>query len=226
MNNTHLSLIDISKTFLCGDSVTTVFNNIDICFKQEQTYGIVGMSGAGKSALMHIIAGIDTPSSGTVMCNNKDFADFSAQEFSYYLNTSIGLVFQSPYLLKELSVIENVMLPGYIAHNKTQLYKDAASLLEKVGLAEKMMSMPRELSGGQQQRVALARALINKPLFLIADEPTGNLDDATGKAIVDLMLDCQKEWRMGMIVSSHDQYVIEKMNEIYELVGGKLIKKR
>lgn len=226
MNNARLSLSGVSKEFAQGDSIAIVFNNIDICFMQEQTYGIVGLSGAGKSTLMHIIAGIDKPSSGSIISNGKKFDDYSAHEFSYYLNKSIGLVFQSPHLLKELSVIENVMLPGYSARDTARLYKDAVLLLEKVGLAEKMMCNPRELSGGQQQRVALARALINKPLFLIADEPTGNLDAATGRVMIELMLDCQKEWGMGMIISSHDQYVIKKMNEIYELVGGRLIKRR
>ena len=226
MNHATLTLNSISKNFRQGNQTITVLNNIDISFMQGKTYAITGLSGSGKSTLMHIIAGIDTPSNGTVTFNSTAINTLPAQKLSQHLNKSVGLVFQSPHLIKELSVLENVMLPGMIGnYEKKALTAKAHLLLEQVGLADKIHSTPRTLSGGQQQRAALARALINNPAFLIADEPTGSLDSATGKTIINLILACQNEWGMGVIISSHDEYVTEHMNEIYELTNGKLLKK-
>jgi ABC-type lipoprotein export system ATPase subunit len=136
------------------------------------------------------------------------------------------LVFQSPHLLRELSVLENVIVPGLIGgKNKNECIEHAKALLNHVGLFDKKDSKPGELSGGQQQRVAIARALFNNPAFLIADEPTGNLDLATGNSIIDLLLTCREEWGMGVIVSSHDEYVVERMDVVYVLSGGRLIEK-
>jgi ABC-type lipoprotein export system ATPase subunit len=225
MKPATLILNGISKNFRQGNQTITVLNNIDISFMQGKTYAITGLSGSGKSTLMHIIAGIDTPSSGTVTFNATVINTLPAQKLSQHLNRSVGLVFQSPHLIKELSVLENVMLPGMIGNYDTKAVKNKAhTLLEQVSLANTINNAPRTLSGGQQQRVALARALINNPAFLIADEPTGNLDLATGKTIIELILTCQKEWGMGIIISSHDEYVTEHMNEIYELVDGRLKK--
>jgi ABC-type lipoprotein export system ATPase subunit len=160
-----------------------------------------------------------------VLFNNVSLQTFSPPQMSHFLNTSIGLVFQSPHLLRELSVIENIILPGLInGQSKYNCEKRALELLKKVDVIQKKDSKIGELSGGQQQRVAIARALFNEPAFLIADEPTGNLDLATGKTIIDLLLACQQEWGMGIIISSHDEYVTEKMDEVYNLHEGKLAK--
>lgn len=225
MMHATLTLNNISKDFKQGNQTITVLNNIDISFMQGKTYAITGLSGSGKSTLIHIIAGIDSPSSGKVTFNTTILNTLSGKRLSQHLNNSVGLVFQSPHLIKELSVLENVMLPGMIGnYEKNKLNSKAHALLEQVGLADKINEAPRTLSGGQQQRAALARALINNPAFLIADEPTGNLDLATGETIINLLLTCQKEWGMGIIISSHDNYVTQKMHEIYELVDGKLKK--
>lgn len=224
MHNTILSMQDISKKYIQDNKEVIVLNAINTTFAQKKSYAITGKSGAGKSTLMHVLAGINKPSSGTVLCNNISIYDLPDSDHAQFLNKSIGLVFQSSYLLRELSVVENVLLPGLIGgYHKQDCYKRAHFLLKTVELFHKKENKIGELSGGQQQRVAIARALFNEPLFLIADEPTSNLDTATSKAIIDLLLSCQQEWGMGIIISSHDAYIAEKMDIVYTLHEGKLV---
>ena len=222
-----LALKEVTKYFLQGDSHITVLDSISILFEQGNTYAIIGVSGTGKSTLMHIIAGLDRPSNGSVSFDNQFLADFSPAQQSKFLNRSIGLMFQLPYLINELSVLENIMIPGLIA-KKSQHHceKKALLLLEQTGIVDKAHHKPASLSGGQQQRVALARALFNKPAFLLADEPTGNLDIATGKGIVNLLLFCKQEWNMGIIITSHDAYVAHAMEITYQLQAGQLTQKK
>jgi lipoprotein-releasing system ATP-binding protein len=223
MQQATLAAQDISKKFIQGKEEVIVLDGINATFTQQKSFAVTGISGSGKSTFMHILSGIDTPTYGNILFNNRAIYTFSDSERCQFLNKSIGLVFQSPHLLRELSVLENVMLPGLIGgRSKNDCTQHAQLLLKKVGLFEKKDSKPGELSGGQQQRVAIARALFNGPAFLIADEPTGNLDLATGKSIIDVLLSCRDEWGMGIIVSSHDEYVTQKMDVVYELNEGKL----
>jgi lipoprotein-releasing system ATP-binding protein len=223
MHHATLGAQDISKKFIQGTQEITVLDHINTVFIQQKSYAITGISGSGKSTFMHILANLDTPTSGTVLFNNNSLQKLSSTRREQFLNKSIGLVFQAPHLIKELSVIENIIIPGLISgRTRNDCEKKAIELLTKVELLHKKDSKIGELSGGQQQRVAIARALFNEPAFLIADEPTGNLDLATGKHIIDLLIACQKEWGMGIIVSSHDEYVAERMDEVYELREGTL----
>lgn len=225
MNKSVLRTDGIYKIFTQGTEEITVLNNIQSEFVSGNTYAITGISGSGKSTLMHILAGLDTPTKGNVFFNDLNLQTLLPLTLAQFLNKSIGLVFQSSHLIRELSVIENVMLPGLISGLSTHdCEKRAMELLDKVELTTKKNSKPGELSGGQQQRVAIARALFNEPAFLIADEPTGNLDLATGKTIINLLLACQRKWGMGMIISSHDDYVAQAMHEVYELSEGTLKK--
>jgi lipoprotein-releasing system ATP-binding protein len=227
MNKATLTCNQVHKSFIQGNQTSIVLDTIDICFMQGITYAITGHSGSGKSTLIHLLAGLDTPSQGNILYNNTTLSAFSQKEITTYRNQTIGLVFQSPYLIKELTVLENIMLPGMIANYDTTILQETARMLSAhIGIFEKIDCKPGELSGGQQQRVALARALINHPKFLIADELTGNLDFFTGQKIVDLIVQCQKEWGMGIIISSHDDYVANAMNEVYELNNGLLTKKK
>jgi len=213
----------IYKIFIQGTEKITVLNNIYSTFISGNTYAITGISGSGKSTFMHILAGLDTPTQGHVFFNDLSLQTLHPLTLAQFLNKSIGLVFQSSHLIRELSVIENIMLPGMInGQSKHDCEKKAIELLNTIDLIAKKDSKPGELSGGQQQRVAIARALFNEPVFLIADEPTGNLDLATGKAIIELLLSCHQQWGMGIIVSSHDDYVAQAMNEVYELSEGTL----
>ena len=221
-----LSLVELCKWYTQGSSTITVLKDVSATFKKGHSYAITGISGSGKSTLLHLLAGLDTPSSGALFFNGKNIQSFNDSQKSIYLNKSLGLVFQNPYLIKELTVLENVMIKGLIAgKGYNTCAQEAKVLIEHVGLSVKMSAFPGQLSGGQQQRVALARALMNQPEFLLADEPTGNLDLQTGQAIIDLILQLQKEWNMGLIISSHDEYVTCKMEAVYTLQDGSLFKK-
>ena len=220
---TTLAAHDVKKTYIQGNNTIQVLQGVTASFEQGTSYAITGPSGSGKSTLMHLLAGIDTPTQGTISLNSVDINTLSAAQKKTFLAKSLGLVFQLPYLISEFSVLENVMLKGMIAGNDSKDLEDQAHiLLDQVKLAHKAQSNPLSLSGGEQQRVALARALFNKPAFLLADEPTGNLDVATGKLIVELLLSCQAQWGMGIIVSSHDAYVCERMAHVLHLDNGKL----
>ncbi len=227
MKTVRLIADALVKWFDQGGARTVVLNGVTAVFHQGVKYAIIGPSGAGKSTLLHILAGIDTPTTGEVSCNEMGLSYFSAERKSFFLNKTVGLVFQFPYLIRELSVLENVMIPGLIAQKPYAYCVERAQyLLEEVGIPEKAKRTPASLSGGQQQRVSLARALFNEPAFLLADEPTGNLDTATGKEMLRVMLACQEKYTMGIIVNTHDEYIADAMQEVYELSGGKLIKKR
>ncbi len=222
MERSVLSARGIKKSFGMSQAAP-VLKEITVSFSQGTSYAIMGVSGTGKSTLMHLLAGLDAPTAGAVFFNEQNINQMSVQEHASFLRTSVGLLFQLPYLIKELSVIENVMLPALIAGQSDEgSLKKAQHLLECVGLTKKSDERPGSLSGGQQQRVALARALINEPAFLLADEPTGNLDERTGAQIVDLLLRLQREWQMGLIVSTHDAHVAERMEHRYSLHEGEL----
>lgn len=220
-----LTLENVYKNYLQAGVSVPVLKGVNTLFEQGKSYAITGASGSGKSTLIHLLAGLDDPSSGTVYFDQASLASLTASQKTFFLNKEIGLVFQYPYLIKELSVVENVAIKGLIAGiSMNEAIRKAKDLLAQVGLGEKVNAYPGQLSGGQQQRVALARALMNDPAFLIADELTGNLDQVTGTAVVDLMLKLQQEKGMGIIVSSHDEYVSSRMNILYELREGLLYK--
>ncbi|MDR3549896.1 MAG: ABC transporter ATP-binding protein [Candidatus Babeliales bacterium] len=220
----ELSASCIKKNFAQGDVKLEVLKGVTYHFEKNKSYAITGPSGSGKSTLIHLLAGLDKPTSGHIYFNGRDISEFLEPERHIFLRQSLGLVFQLPYLIRELSVIENVMIKGMIdGADKLQARKDALELLKKMGIEHKADHASFSLSGGEQQRVAIARALFTKPAFLLADEPTGNLDVATGKLIVELLLSCQEEWHMGIIISSHDEYVAQRMEKILHLDNGLLV---
>ncbi len=223
MHAAELLVQNLTKQFIQGSTPVNVLNGISARFTQGATYAITGASGSGKSTFLHLLAGIDTPTTGSVSFDAHNLATMSAQQQSHFLTHSVGLVFQYPYLIQELSVVENVALKGLIEGSSyAGCIEHASTLLKMVGLADKMNARPATLSGGQQQRVALARALFNKPAFLIADEPTGNLDEQTSVSVIHFIKDCQQEWGMGLIISSHDPYVAQLMDHTYHLHNGQL----
>lgn len=223
MDKSALYVDKLTKCFKQPTNHLELFKELTAHFLHNHSYAIMGASGSGKSTFMHLLAGIESPSTGAIYYNGHNIFTLADHERHAFLNTVIGVVFQQPYLIRELSVIENVMVPGLISK------KDAAwcnvralELLNAVGIGEKSSMSVTQLSGGQQQRVAIARALFNRPQFLLADEPTGNLDEQTGKSIVTLLLECQQRWHMGMIISTHDAYVAQHMQTNYLLANGQL----
>ena len=222
MNKAVLHLTSISKNFTQNGRTITVLDNITTEFVQGNSYAITGTSGTGKSTLLHLIAGLDTPTSGSLSFNCITLNTLSSTNLSLYLNKTIGLVFQTAHLIKELSVVENIMLPGLIANkNKGELIKKATTLLEKMDLLHKKNSPPAELSGGQQQRVALARALINEPLFLIADEPTGNLDSKTSDEVMEIFGQIQTAGNTVVLVT-HEEDIAAHAKRVVRLRDGNI----
>ncbi|MBS1986826.1 ABC transporter ATP-binding protein [Candidatus Dependentiae bacterium] len=221
-----ISATKITKQFTQGQASLLVLDHVDCTLIQGQTYAVTGVSGSGKSTLLHTLAGLDEPTTGTIFFNDRNMAKLTATQRHTLLNRSFGLVFQSSYLMKELTVLENVMMPGLIAGAPYEPCRaQAAEILSVVGLSEKASSHPLTLSGGQQQRVAIARALFNKPAFLFADEPTGNLDEKTGHDVVSFLLECQQQWNMGLVVSTHDIQVANRMQTTFVLHNGALTTK-
>ncbi len=218
-----LSMHDVHKSFLKGSIVMPVLQGITIIFNRESRYAITGVSGSGKSTILHLLAGLEIPTQGRVALCSENVDQISTLPSYNILRNHISIVFQTPCLINELTVIENIALKALIAgYNKKEAYKKAYELLDYVELAHAADQPPAVLSGGQQQRVSLARALVTRPAFLLADEPTGNLDEKTGTVIIDLLLMCQKNWNMGLIISSHDPYLASKMDVVAHLSDGKL----
>ena len=225
MHINTITVTQMKKLFGHGASQVTVLRDINATFKGGQSYAITGISGSGKSTLLNIIAGFDVPSEGALFFNEKPFDIFSAREKEQYLKRVVGFLFQKPYFIKELSVIENIILAGTIAGQPgIELHARARELLSVVGLTAYADQKPGVLSGGQQQRLCLARALCNKPLFLLADEPTAGLDAAHRTAIIELMHYGLQEWGMGVIVSTHDMVVAAALQHRMSLHEGVLTK--
>lgn len=215
-----LILQDVSKSYESQSKQQDVLTHVSYAFKPCTSYAIRGVSGSGKSTLLHLLSALDAPSSGVVLFGDKPIGSLG----NSFLQSTIGFMFQFHYLINELPVIENVMLPGLVRGEQLALCKERAQeLLAMVDLADKAQAYPSQLSGGQQQRVALARALFNKPMFLLADEPTGNLDAGNAQRIVDILLTASKEWGMGIILCSHDEAVYDRMETVLHLVDGHLL---
>jgi lipoprotein-releasing system ATP-binding protein len=219
----HLVAHHVYKDFLQGGKLLRVLRGISIDFSQNQTYAITGVSGSGKSTLLHLLGGLDEPTSGTILINNSPLNNISSKQKTKILNSYFGFVFQFHYLIKELTALENIILPGLARGTGKKACKShARMLLESMGLTSKEDAYPDQLSGGEQQRVSIARALFNKPAFLLADEPTGNLDAENAQQVVNLLLKAHQEWGMGIILCSHDPHVYKQMQTIYSLHEGVL----
>lgn len=221
MKKSTLLSKDLFKSFWQGEKELKVLSGINIEFEQGRSYAITGASGSGKSTLIHILGGLDKPSSGSIFIDNADIFSLNQKDKEKLLSEKLGFVFQFHYLIKELSVLENIILPGLIlGKTKAVAIQKAKKLLKKVDLLDKADSYPTELSGGQLQRVSILRAIFNEPAFLIADEPTGDLDASNAQIITDLLLECKDEWGMGLIICTHDKAVYERMDNILILKNG------
>lgn len=211
----------VFRTFVIGENRIEVLKGVSLSARKGEKLFLVGPSGAGKTSLLYTLAGLEKPDQGDVFINGKSLYRMSRREQAKVRNTSMGYVFQSFFLLPELTAIENVMVPSMIRGKKS---KDrAAELLERVGLSNRMNHLPNELSGGEQQRVAIARSLVNDPAIIFADEPTGNLDSKTGIAVMEILMELVEEQERTLIVVTHDADLAEKGDRKVTLVDGKIL---
>ncbi len=219
-----IKLEKVSKNFAFSEQKVRALQDINLEVNACESVAIVGKSGAGKSTLLSLIGTLDKPSSGRVILNSQEVGSMGDKELSHFRNRNIGFVFQMNNLLTEFSALENVMMPGLIGGLAPKLLEEKAkSLLSAVGLVERMKHRPGELSGGEQQRVAVARALVMSPPILLADEPTGNLDQKTGELIQDLLFSLCSEYKITMLLVTHDQRLAEKMPRKVVMEDGFLV---
>lgn len=219
--------INIKKSFLLKSGVLEVIKGIDLTINEGDMVGIFGPSGSGKSTLLYILCGLDRPTEGEVLFAGQKLSALSEEELFLFRNQKIGFLFQFHHLLPEFTAWENVMLPLLIKNGKIpEIRKRAERMLEEVGITERRQHKPEELSGGEKQRVALARALINEPLCLFLDEPTGNLDQESSENLLSLLRRLNQEKKTTMLLVSHNERVKEIVNKVYYLRDGRLFNEK
>lgn len=215
---------NLYKSYTIMNRNLNVLKGVSFSVETGTSVAIVGASGAGKSTLLHILGGLDTPDSGSVMFQGTDLYHCSAARRALIRARHVGFVFQSYHLLPELTVLENAVLPGMTGKGPVSSFaamkERARDLLSRVGLDERTHHRPMELSGGEQQRLALARALMNEPDFLLADEPTGNLDDETGRQVLDYVFQLAAEHGHTLVVVTHSEQVARRCNRHIRLEDG------
>ncbi len=222
MSETILSMKGIIKRYQMGEEEQTVLRGIDFEVKKGEFVAVLGPSGSGKSTLMNIIGCLDTPSEGTYILHGRDVSGLSESELAQVRSREIGFIFQQFQLLQRQDAMENVELPLIYAGMPTrERHERAKTMLERVGLCDKLHHYPNQLSGGQQQRVAIARALANNPTILLADEPTGALDQQTGKQVMNLFHDLNEEGNT-IIMITHDIGIARHARRIVRLLDGDL----
>jgi len=222
-----LEVKNLTKKFQSGDSTVTAVNGISFSVPDGQFASIVGRSGSGKSTLLSLLGALDKPTDGSIVVGDQDVTAMGDHQLIAYRGKSIGFVFQNYNLVPSLTALENVMLPMEFAKvPKAERIERATKLLEEVGLEnDQIQRNPGRLSGGQQQRVAIPRALANRPKLILADEPTGNLDTATGKMIFDLLHSLSRKENTTIVVVTHDLEIAGKTDKTFKLNDGKLVKK-
>jgi len=216
----HLRAVDLQRSFRIGRNTVNVLRGIDLDVCAGDAVFLCGASGAGKTTLLYTLAGLERPEAGSVFLDGTSLYAIGDARLARLRNAKMGFVFQSYFLLPELTALENVLVPAMIS--RTVATDRAQELLERVGLSDRMDHLPSELSGGEQQRVAIARALINNPTILFADEPTGNLDSQTGDTIVQLLLGLTKDEKRTLIVVTHDPELAKRGDRIVRIEDGKI----
>jgi ABC-type lipoprotein export system ATPase subunit len=217
----HLSAIDLEQSFQIGRARIDVLKGISLEVRSGEVVFLCGASGAGKTTLLYTLAGLERPRGGRVSFEGADIYALSSDRLAGLRNNRMGFVFQGYFLLPELTALENVTLPSMMGGQPRQA--EAANLLERVGLKDRLHHLPSELSGGEQQRVAIARSLINDPSIIYADEPTGNLDSHTGESIIELLLEVARHDRRTLIVVTHDQHLASRGDRLLRIEDGRLM---
>jgi len=214
---------NLTRTFTQGSSEIQVLHEVDLNIEPGERVAIVGASGAGKSTLLHLLGGLDRPTSGRIVVEGIDLATQSQKELAALRNRAMGFVYQFHHLLPEFSALENVAMPLLIAGlGSEEAASKASQMLERVGLAHRLNHKPGELSGGERQRTAVARAMVHQPSCLLADEPTGNLDEVNSEHIYQLMLELNADLATALVVVTHDHGLAGRMDRCLEMSSGQL----
>jgi len=217
----------IMRSFKMGDKVLEVLKGIDLDISKGETLAIVGRSGVGKSTLLHILGTLDRPDAGSVVFKGIDCFSMSEEELARFRNLHIGFVFQFHHLLPEFTALENVMLPCIIGRlSRAEAKERAMALLEEMGLSHRASHRPGEMSGGEQQRVAIARALVMRPEVVLADEPTGNLDEASSMEVHSVLKELNTKFGVALVVATHNMRLASLMNRTLRLEAGVLREER
>lgn len=215
---------DLIKTYQMGDTEVRALKGVSLKIEQGEFVAITGSSGSGKTTLMHLLGCLDVPTSGEYLLDGIRIERATKDELAKIRNQKIGFVFQKFHLLADLTVLDNVALPQlYAGIAESTARENAAQLLKLVGLGSRIDHYPFQISGGQQQRVAIARSLINNPTIVLADEPTGNLDTATGNTIMDLFKQLNKEKGVTIVIVTHEPDIAAQTKRIVELIDGNII---
>ena len=224
---------NLTRTFITDAGELQVLKEISLSINEGEMVGIVGASGAGKSTLLHILGALDIPTSGNVFYGNQDVFSLGSNALAAFRNSTVGFVFQFHHLLPEFSAVENVMMPALIARGSGSrtaartAYEDirvkAENLLADMGLGNRKTHRPGELSGGEQQRVAVARALILEPRVVLADEPTGNLDSATGAELFRIFIDLNRDIGITFVIVTHNESLSNRCHRVFKMADGRLI---
>jgi lipoprotein-releasing system ATP-binding protein len=219
-----LSVQDLHKSFIEGGDEIHILKGVNLELAEGERLAVVGESGVGKSTLLHLLGTLDRPTTGRILYRGSEMPMDDQEALAQFRNREIGFVFQFHYLLPDFTALENVMLPSLIARESRGAARARATeLLERVGLSHRLSHRPGELSGGEQQRVAVARALARRPRLLLADEPTGNLDPATGEGVQQLLLELNRECGSALVVATHSARLAAAMRRTLRLVDGQLI---
>jgi lipoprotein-releasing system ATP-binding protein len=227
MSNATPELLEarkINKSFSTEAGELKVLRGISVAIKAGEMVGIIGASGAGKSTLLHILGALDKPTSGHVLFQGRDISTLDEKALARFRNMSVGFVFQFHHLLPEFNSLENVVLPGMIGGmDVRETQERAREILGELGLSKRMHHRPGELSGGEQQRVAVARALIRNPQMVLADEPTGNLDTATGNELFELFIELNRKKGITFVVVTHNKSLSDRCHRVLEMADGSFI---
>ncbi len=225
MNNNLIELFDIKKSFKDGENQLEIIKGIDLTIKEFEIIGVIGPSGAGKSTLLHMIGGLSKPTSGEVKYEKNNIYIQNGKKLSNFRNQYIGFIFQFHYLLPEFTALENVTIPLLIRHENFDTARDkASSILKELGLESRMGHRPNELSGGEQQRVAIARAMVTIPRFILADEPTGNLDRENSEKVQELLINLARQKKQTVIIVTHNETLAKNTDRIIRILDGKIEK--
>ena len=218
-----LEVTNLSKVYGKGDTTVSALGGVSFSVEKGEFVAIVGASGSGKSTLMHLIGGVDRPTSGTVVVDGHGIFNKNESELAIFRRRNIGLIYQFYNLIPTLTAEENIMLPRLLDNRKPDINK-LDSILETIGLTDRTQHLPSELSGGQQQRVSIGRALINDPALILADEPTGNLDSKSGREVLDLLKLSNKCFNQTIIIITHDERVALQAERVITIADGLIVK--